>query len=235
MKVLGAKQLEQKEHKLLPKLPGFEALLGDLAYFFIGIVFGEPGQGKTDFCMQFARALCEHDDVAWLSYEQGHSHSLKNAAKRQDFLNAKYSCRFIDPIDKKKEFDAYEELKTYLGKRSTPKFVFIDSLNYIGITKDQYYELNRLYGHKRSIVFISHAKGKKPDTLVGEKVAYDGEFAIYVKDFLAYTKKNRGGGFTPYVIWEERARELNPAHFALKESAQPEKKKRGRKPKNHNR
>lgn len=231
MKSLGVKQLEAKQHKHLPKLAGFEALLGDLAYYFMAIVYGDPGQGKTEFCMQLARAICEHEDVAWISYEQGHSYSLKKSALRQKFDEAPHAIRFIDPIDKTKKVDIYEELKKYLAKKSTPRFVFIDSLNYINISVDDYHELNRLYGHKRTMIFISHAKGRRPDTKTGEKLAYDGELVIYVKAYLAYAMKNRGGADTPYIIWEEKAREKNEVYFAKLDVQQQQQTKRKRKQK----
>jgi hypothetical protein len=52
-----------------------------------------------------------------------------------------------------------------------------------------------------------------------------------VRNFIATPDKNRFGGYAPFVIWEEKARELNPMFFKvqLQETAKQPSKETGKK------
>lgn len=236
MKVIGTAQFLQKVYDLMKwKNPEtWSRFLGELPLSFVGIIYGGSGEGKTELCMRILKELTMIDEAAWLSYEQKHGSDLQRAIIRNKIHESTYNVRWIDPVSKMNEnTDIFTDLFDYLKKKSTPRFVFVDSLDYLRITVAQYYELERLIASKRrAVIFISHAKGREPATKVGEKIEYDGAFGILVKDYIAYAKKNRYGGRGEYVIWEEEAKLRNPLYFAKMEN--PElvlPKKRGRKPK----
>jgi hypothetical protein len=124
----------------------------------------------------------------------------------------------IDPLDNRKQGESlYGALDSYLGKRSTPHFIFIDSLDYLRITTEEYFALKEKHAKKRGIIFISHANGNEPKTRTAKDIEYDGMFGIHVKKFIAHPKKNRLGGFEDYIIWEEGARNRNEQYFRKKE------------------
>lgn len=218
MKSLGVDQFLSKKFKLLGIEGEWKDTLGFLPTGFVGIVYGDSGNGKTEFLIQLAKYLATFGRVAWWSYEQRHGYDLQRAVVRNNMQEVSGNFIVIDPLAKVKEgHSLFDELMTNMAKRNSPQFYIIDSYDYINFTKDEYHELRNRFGHRKGIIFVSHARGSKPKKAVAEYIEYDGGFGIYVKKFIAYVHKNRFSGFEPYLIWEEKARELNPLFFKSKE------------------
>ncbi len=219
MKALGIDQFHKKKYKWL----GFEGVwlsfVGNLATNFVGIVYGHSGHGKTEFCIRLAKYLCKFDKVAWLSYEQGHDYDLQAATIRNKMEEQKGIFIPIDPLAKRtKGMTKFQELDEYLSKRSTPPFVFIDSIDYLKLTDEEYFYIKETYGSKKGIIFLSHEKNGLPKTRVGNDIYYDGKFAIRVYKYVARKMKNRAGGTGNYCIWYREARRTDPMFFKKVES-----------------
>jgi len=219
MKVLGGYQFEKKKFKFL----GFDGIwkdfMGDMPPNFIGVVYGESGEGKSEFCIQFMRYLINFGSLAWLDYEQGHNASLQKAYNRNNTDGQLQKVRFINPLKNRQAGTTMlEELDNYLSKKSTPDFIFINSIDYMRITSAEYYDVLKRHGDKKGIIFISHADGRKPRTKVAKDIEFDGEFGVYVKKYMAYSEKSRLGGRGEYIVWEEEARKRNALYFKKLES-----------------
>lgn len=216
MKVLGVKQFHQMRFKFLPLKEPYKSTLGSLPHNFIGVVYGFSGNGKTEFCIQLAKMLCKFGKVGWLSYEQRHGSDLQSATVRNRMDEVSGQFLTIDPIANLPEgVGLLEDLDRYLRKRNSPDYIFIDSLDYTGFKWEDYVYLKNRYGHKKGFIFISHST--KSGTLkkeVSNKIIFDGGMGIFVSRYIAHPEKNRYGGFDPFIVWEERARLLNPAFFA---------------------
>jgi len=211
MKALGIDQFHKKKYKWL----GFEGVwlkfMGKLTMFFVGIVFGLSGSGKTEFCIRLAKYLCKFGKVAWLSYEQGHDEDFQTATIRNRMEEQKGIFITIDPLDKRNtKLTLFQELDEYLGKRSTPPFVFIDSLDYLQLTLDEYFYLKEKYGRKKGIIFLAHEKNGLPESKLAQKVMYDGKFAVRVYKRTARAVKNRLGGTGNFCVWFKESRRLDP-------------------------
>lgn len=236
MKALGVANFLQKKFKLLGIDGRWKNTLGDLPYGFMMIVIGEPGQGKTEFLIQMAKEFTKYGKVDWWSYEQGHGKDLQDAVRRNNMSDVAGKFRVVDPLhEPMKKTDGtqmtrFEELMHEMGKRNSADFWFIDSLDYTRFTIDDYRQLKETHGDRKSIIFISHAKGKKPASAVGVKIDYDGVVSLRVHRFVAEVMKNRFGGNEPFVIWEERARQVNPLFFAKQAKQIKVKTKRIKKP-----
>lgn len=231
MKSLGVQQFLEKKFKLLEITdPQWQGILGHLPQGFVGSIHGKSGQGKTEFCVRLAKLLCRFGKAAWLSYEQGHGYDLQRAIIRNRIADVAGAFIPLDPNQKRKPgLSMYEELDQYLSRRGSPQYVFIDSLDYLELDFEQYKHL-KLKHAKKGIIFINHEKGNEPKTAIGQRIAYDGTFTIQVKNYIASPVKSRVGGIAEYIIWEERARELNPLYFAQKET-KPVPKKKTKRPK----
>ncbi len=218
MKTLGVVQFQQKKFKLLAQPEGsFKKHLGGVPENFITIVFGNSGNGKTEYCIQLAKYFTQYGVAAWLSYEQGHGYDLQTAINRNKMEEVSGRFLVIDPVaDLPPNTSFIEDLVKYLSKRNSPDFIFIDSIDYTRFTWDDYDLLKRKFGKKKTLIFISHANGKRPKSSIGERILYDGGIGIYVRDFIATVSKNRFGGFEDHIIYEKRAREINPLYFKLK-------------------
>lgn len=216
MKVLGIKQFHQKKFDFLDLSKSkLKDVLGDVPKFFIGVVYGFSGNGKTEFCIQLAKELSFHGKVAWLSYEQRHGSDLQAATIRNKMEERSGEFLVIDPLGGVKPgVSLLEDLDKYLNPRSSPKYIFIDSLDYTAFTWEDYVFLKNKYGEKKGIIFIAHSK--KNGTVmkrITEQVIFDGGLSVFVSDFIATPIKNRFGGFEPYVVYEKEARKRNPLFF----------------------
>ena len=216
MKVLGIKQFHQKKYKLLDiKGTAFENLLGKVPMFFIAIIYGFSGNGKTEFCVRLAKLFSRFGKVAWLSYEQRHGFDLQQATTRNKMEENVGNFLVIDPIANIKEgVSLLEDLDKYLSAKNSPRFIFFDSIDYTGFTWEDYVFLKNKYGHKKGLFFISHStKNGALKKRISEKILFDGGMGLFVKDFICTPEKNRFGGLEPYVIYEPEARKRNPAFF----------------------
>lgn len=214
MRTLGVDQFLKKKFKLLDISGKWYDTLGALPAAFVGIVYGKSGNGKTEFLIQLSKYLAEFGRVAWWSYEQGHGYDLQLAVERNGMHEVSGKFMIVDPLaGRSPNFSLFDELMAAMGKRNSPQFFIIDSYDYIRFSQDEYQELKERYGHRKGIIFVSHEQNGGPKRSVAKYIEYDGGFGIQVKKFIAYPNKNRFGGFEPYVIWEERAKELNEDFF----------------------
>ena len=221
MKVLGVDQFHKKKYKFLGFDDEWLAFVGNLANNFIGIVYGQSGQGKTEFCIRLAKYLCRFGKVAWLSYEQGHDSDFQMASIRNKMEEVAGKFLTIDPLEgRTKGMTKFQELDQYLSKRSTPDFIFIDSIDYLQLSLEEYMELKEKHGKKKGIIFLSHEKNGAPESKVAQKVEYDGKFSIRVFKYVAHKKKNRVGGSGNYVIYYKEARRVYPLFFKKVEQEQ---------------
>lgn len=228
MKSLGIHQFQQKKFKLMGLKGEFAPHVGDIPYAFQMVVFGDSGNGKTEYCIRFAKALCRHGKVAWVSYEQGHGYDLQTACNRNSMQEVNGQFIVIDPNEGRDHGKSYlQELDDYLKRRNSPDFIFIDSVDYTRFAFEDYTFLKNKYGKRKAFIFISHANGKKPKSAIGERILYDGGLGIRIDKYIALVVKNRFGGFNDLMIWEAKAREVNPGYFLARAKNSPNSPKKG--------
>lgn len=227
MKALGIVQFHQKKFELLylDNTP-YKTHLGNIPKSFICVVGGFSGNGKTEYCVRLAKFFCRFFKVAWLSFEQRHGFDLQLATRRNKMEEQSGLFIPIDPISNLPQGKTYlEDLCEYLDKRNSPHVVFIDSVDYTGWKKEDYLFLKERYEGKKIIIFICHTdQAGNPRKTIAKDIIFDGGMFVLVSKYIATPQKNRFGGFDSYVIWEEKARELNPAFFS-KEFKKPTKVK----------
>jgi hypothetical protein len=218
MKVLGVKQFKQKKFKLLDlKNSKFKGILGNVPKFFTAVIYGFSGQGKTEFSLQLVKELSRFGRVLWLSYEQRHGYDLQSAIKRNKMTSGKLLVS--DPIaNLAKDVSLMQDLDNYLSKPKSPEYVVIDSLDYTEWGFKEYTFLKNKYFNKKGFIFLAHAsKQGLLKKRISEKIMFDGGIGIFVKNFIAWPIKNRFGGFTEKVVYQDEARLRNPIYFAKKE------------------
>lgn len=217
MKVLGVTQFHQKTFSLLPIQDAqFKGLLGDVPCFFTAIIKGYSGNGKTEFCIQLAKFLTQFGKVLWLSYEQRHGYDLQKATKRNKMQEQNKNFLISDPLHGIDENTSLlEDLDAYLSKRNSADYVFFDSIDYTKFTWSDYDYLKNKYSEKKGFIFIAHStKSGAFKKRISEQIGFDGGMIFHVDKFICYPEKNRFGGFEPFIIYEARARLLNPVFFS---------------------
>lgn len=199
-KILGLQQLFNKKYDYLQDLPA-EAVdsFGKLVSNFIMIVWGTSANGKSNFLMQLLKLFMPYGKVLYVSLEEGFEASIfENVSRHLDKEAHAGKIEFAD------HGMTYEELVLKLSKKKSPKFIIIDSVQYLDIDYTQYKLLKEKFSRK-AFIFISHASGKLPDGKTADRIRYDAGIKIRVEGFVAFVA-SRYGGNKPYVIWEQGAR-----------------------------
>ncbi len=202
-RVLSLKQLQDKKYKFLENLP--ERILesfGQLTDAFVMIVWGMSGNGKSNFLMQFLKALMPYGKVLYVGLEEGFEATMQNLATRH-FEQEVHSGK----IQFANHEMTFEELWNRLCKKKQAKFIVIDSIQYWNIDYEMYKRLKERFPNKTFII-ISHAKGKQPDGKTADKIRYDAGIKVYVEGFVAFIKSRymMSGVTKPFVIYEDGAR-----------------------------
>lgn len=158
------------------------------------IIWGNSGNGKTRFALQLCKYLCQFGRVAYDSLEEGVSVSLVKAIKETHMMEARKKFVVLDkePID---------QLTERLEKPKSPDIVCVDSLQYTGMSYEQYKALKERFP-KKLFIWISHADGTLPEGRVAKKVRFDSNVKVFVQAYRAEPVSRYGGG-KPYIIWEE--------------------------------
>jgi len=200
-RVLGLKQLLQKNYRFLKDLPEpITDSFGKLVDNFIMIVWGMSGNGKSNFIMQFLKAIMPYGKVLYVALEEGFEATTQMTALRQ--LDEKEHGGKIEFADHEM---TYDELWKKLEKKKSPRFIVIDSIQYWKINYEQYKRLKEKFA-KKSFIFISHASGKLPKGKTAEDIMYDAGIKTRIEGYVCTTVISRYGGNKPYVIWEEGAK-----------------------------
>lgn len=198
-RVLSLSQILAKRYKFLELPDEIKASFGEITSPFRMIIYGDSANGKTNFTIDFTKALMPNGRVLYVSLEEGFEATTQLTVIRH--LNkAEHSGR-IQFADHEMGYDALVER---LKKKRSPKFIIIDSIQYWNINYEQYKELKRLFPRK-CFIFLSHVSGKTPDGKVAEKIRYDTGLKVRVEGFVAFPR-SRYGGNTPYVIHEDSAK-----------------------------
>lgn len=161
---------------------------------FKAIIFGRPKNGKTEFCIMFAKYLTAFGKVLYNSFEQGHSKSLQDAFRRQNMAEVKGKIIITHK-------ERYEVMYRRLKIKKSPNIVFIDSVQHLRITKEQWIELISDFPKKVFIV-ISHGQGDEPKGEIADFIGFDVDIKVLVKGFCAYCQGRYGGG-DDIIFWPE--------------------------------
>jgi hypothetical protein len=195
MAVIGLKQLQQKTYQYLEHLSA-EMLhsFGRMTTNFVMLVWGKSGNGKSNFIMQLLNVLLQNGNVFYVSLEEGHEATIQETTLRHLSNDARFKIIFGDHQEN------YESITLRLQKKKSPRFVVVDSVQYLDIDYDKYKQWKAMF-KKKSFIFISHAEGKEPAGQTAKKIRYDAPIKVFVQGFVGFVV-SRFGGNNPYLIWE---------------------------------
>lgn len=184
-----------------PQCMGFTGewlrVMGDPEPFGSWIIYGGSGQGKTRFTVQLVKYLMSFPSsrIAYNGLEEGLSQTFVRAIVDTGLLSEKTNrFQFWDGYD-------LDTMKTLLRRKRGANIVIIDSLQYLGITYDEYKDLVACFP-RRLFIWISHESGSLPDGLTAKKVMYNSNIKIRVRYYYAYIT-SRYCGNEIYDIWPE--------------------------------
>lgn len=162
---------------------------------FTMLVYGRPGNGKTEFCIQFAKYMAGFTKVHYNSYEQGISKTLQDALRRNNMQEVAGKITFGNK-------ENFSELMERLRNRNSAKVVFIDSRDFMKLNADQYKELVTAFPRK-SFIIICWESARKPKGEYAKAIEFMVDIKVHVTDFKAHFR-SRFGGNAPFDIWPDR-------------------------------
>jgi hypothetical protein len=177
-RILSAQQLKEMKIETLDFKGRWREFFGLPASIFHLAVHGNPGEGKSTFCLQFANYLAEnHGKVIYISGEEGFSPTI---TKKLNDINV-HKNLFITNYKK------MDEIKTHI--RKIYHFIFIDSLDNMGIDPEG---LRGLREHFPNSSFITISQSTKNGSMRGsQEIAHDCDIVAKVEKRIAMTTKNR--------------------------------------------
>ncbi|MDJ1494186.1 hypothetical protein QNI19_14680 [Cytophagaceae bacterium DM2B3-1] len=196
-RTISVKELLQKTYVTYDFNELWTDTLGKPERNFRMLIWGLPKNGKTTFCIQLAKYLTNFGKVYYNSTEQGEGKSLQDVMKL---------CR-ADEVPTGKlmigDRDTFEEMREKLRKRNSPRFVFIDSLQYMYLTQSQYKQLVEEFPNKAFIIISWSGAGDNPKGEHAKAVRYMVDITCVVKDGIAKVQ-SRFGATMPYQIFETK-------------------------------
>lgn len=163
----------------------------------VWFVWGNSGNGKTTFVLDLIKYLARFARVAYNSLEEGGTHTMQEAFRRTGMADVARRVILI-------EGETTQELEERMSKHKSPGVYVIDSLQYMGITYNEYKAIKEAHRDKL-IIFISHADGKQPEGRAAKKIMYDAGLKIWVEGYMAISKGRYIGPTGVYTIWTEGA------------------------------
>lgn len=208
-KAIGVKQFLEKQFDCYEFDGAWEQSFGCPEKNFKMIVYGASGQGKTDFCVKLAKYMCGFTKVYYNSFEEGISRTLQKALIRNNMMDVKGRITFGDR-------ESFDEMVVRLSKRAAPRFIIIDSRDYMGLTHGGYKILDTKFKNKAFCIICWEAGGK-PKGEHAKAIEYMCDIKVQVQGYIA-EPRCRFGGNQPFVIWKEgaaRKRGLRPSQLQL--------------------
>lgn len=196
MKTIGVTDFLNKEFNTFTFEGEWLDSFGEPEKNFQMVLYGDPGNGKTEFAVKFSKYLTNFGKVAYCSYEQGISKSLQTAFERNEMAKAAGKI-FVT------SGGSYLDLVEFLKRKRSPQIVVIDSLDYMRLTTEQYKTLLKLFP-KKAFIIICWSKNESPKSQYAKDIEYMADIKCYVKDFRIHNPRSRFGGNKPFVIWKER-------------------------------
>lgn len=185
-----------------PKTLGFTgrwlAAMGDPEPYGSWIIYGGSGNGKTRFAVQLVKYLMSFEGlrIAYNGLEEGLSATYRRAVIETG-LQMENQSRFL--FWPRLNLD---DMKDALSRKRSPNVIVIDSVQYLGITYEEYKELIRRYP-KKLFIWISHEKGSEPDGVAAVKIKYNSDIKVRVHNYYA-TIVSRYKGNEVFDVWPEK-------------------------------
>lgn len=176
--LISNEQLSEMEFHCLDFQKKWLEFFGQPAVVFHLAVHGRSGHGKSNFCFQLANYLANNfGNTVYISGEEGFSKTLKDK-------------KIFNKVDSKHIY--WSRHKTFEAIRSMKNqfhFIFLDSLDTLGIDAVKLRELRELF---LDSAFITISQSTKDGKMRGSnEILHDSDMAVQVHEGMATTTKNR--------------------------------------------
>lgn len=196
-RTLSAKQVLTIKFDTIRLGGGWDECVGEIETTGVWFIWGNSGNGKTSAVVSLCRELSNFGKVLYNSREEGVSLTMQNTLRRYGMgeLGSKFQLTNM-PLD---------ELDEKISQQRSPKFVVLDSFQFMGISYKEFRAFCEKHKNKL-LIFVSRTRGRQPEGRAAVSAMYDASCKIWVEGYKAFSKGRFVGTKGEVTIWEEGAR-----------------------------
>lgn len=197
---LTLRDIANKKYDTLPLEDEWFELLGQPERTGRWFIWGNSGNGKTNFVLQLCKALRRFGKVLVFSLEESADMTFRDAL----FSVFRPEERGVFVWTPEQLPGGLEDIEQVLDRRGSPPFVVFDSIQCLNLRSYKMYtDFIRKYPNKL-LVFTSQAEKQNPKGGIAHSVMHDAAKKIWVEGYKAFCKGRGKQG--EYIIWAEGAK-----------------------------
>lgn len=206
-KIISVKTLREKRFTKVDVAGIWQQLLGTPERNFRMMVYGPSTSGKSSQALVFVNHLCNDLRMKALynSFEEGHNATLQTrVVEREITATALY---FGEKLD----------FATFCKKMKANRYHvgIIDSLKFMGMTYEEYKELDRLFP-KKAFIFVGHGDSENnPDYAPAKDILKACDIKFFIKDGEAKISSRYSGKKTVHRFYKPAYTNKQPQQASL--------------------
>ena len=196
-RTLSAKQVLTIKFDTIRLGGGWDDCVGEIETTGVWFIWGNSGNGKTSAVVSLCKELSSFGKVLYNSREEGVSLTMQNTLRRYGMgeLGSRFQLANM----------SLPELDEKISQQRSPKFVVLDSFQYMGLTYKDFRAFCEKHKNKL-LIFVSRTRGRQPEGRAATSAMYDASCKIWVEGYKAFSKGRFVGSTGEMTIWDEGAK-----------------------------
>lgn len=196
-RTLSAKQVLTIKFDTIRLGGGWNECVGEIETTGIWFIWGNSGNGKTSAVVSLCKELSAFGKVLYNSREEGVSLTMQNTLRRYGMgeLGSRFQLANM----------SLQELDEKISQQRSPKFVVLDSFQFMGLTYKDFRAFCEKHKNKM-LIFVSRTRGRQPEGRAAISAMYDASCKIWVEGYKAFSKGRFVGTTGEITIWDEGAK-----------------------------
>lgn len=196
-RTLSAKQVLTIKFDTIRLGVGWDECVGEIETTGIWFIWGNSGNGKTSAVVSLCKELSAFGKVLYNSREEGVSLTMQNTLRRYGMgeLGSRFQLANM----------SLQELDEKISQQRSPKFVVLDSFQFMGLTYKDFRAFCEKHKNKM-LIFVSRTRGRQPEGRAAISAMYDASCKIWVEGYKAFSKGRFVGTTGEMTIWDEGAK-----------------------------
>ncbi len=196
-RTLSAKQVLTIKFDTIRLGGGWDECVGEIETTGIWFIWGNSGNGKTSAVVSLCKELSAFGKVLYNSREEGVSLTMQNTLRRYGMgeLGSRFQLANM----------SLQELDEKISQQRSPKFVVLDSFQFMGLTYKDFRAFCEKHKNKM-LIFVSRTRGRQPEDRAAISAMYDASCKIWVEGYKAFSKGRFVGTTGEMTIWDEGAK-----------------------------
>lgn len=196
-RTLSAKQVLTIKFDTIRLGGGWDECVGEIETTGIWFIWGNSGNGKTSAVVSLCKELSAFGKVLYNSREEGVSLTMQNTLRRYGMgeLGSRFQLANM----------SLQELDEKISQQRSPKFVVLDSFQFMGLTYKDFRAFCEKHKNKM-LIFVSRTRGRQPEGRAAISAMYDASCKIWVEGYKAFSKGRFVGTTGEMTIWDDGAK-----------------------------